>query len=77
MPRKAKYIEENMNVPAHRVWYNAMRKVDWRQPIVIVGRQKGTNDLFVASTDSGQFANSLLAKAMNFLKIGYEKKETK
>jgi len=77
MPRKAKYIEENMHVAPYRVWYSAMQKLDWKQPIVIVGRQKGSNDLYVASTDNGKLANSLLAKAMNFLKIGYEKKETK
>lgn len=70
MPRKANYIEENMHVRPYRVWYNAMRDIDWKQPIVIVGRQKGTNELFVASTDSGKLANSLLAKAMNFIKIG-------
>lgn len=76
MPRKAVYIEENMHVKPTRVWYEAMRGLDWRQPIVIVGRKKN-GDLYVASTDSGQLANSLLAKAMNFLKIGYGKKESK
>lgn len=75
MPRKANYIEENMHVRPYRVWYNAMQKIDWKQPIVIIGRKKGTNELFVASTDSGKLANSLMAKAMNFLKLGYEKKE--
>lgn len=70
MPRKANYIQENMHVPAFRVWYNAMKKIDWKQPIVLVGREKGTNELYVASTDSGKLANSLLAKAMNFIKIG-------
>lgn len=75
MPRKARYIEENMHIAPHRVWYGAMRKLDWRQPIVIVGREKGSNNLFVSSTDSGKLANSLLAKAMNFIKLGYEKKE--
>lgn len=74
MPRKATYIKENMHVAPHRVWYGAMRGLDWRQPIVIVGRKKN-GDLYVASTDSGKLANSLLSKAMNFLKIGYEKKE--
>lgn len=69
MPRKAKYVEENMHVPAFRVWYHAMRGIDWKQPIVIVGREKGTNELYVASTDSGKLANSLLAKAMDFIKI--------
>lgn len=73
MPRKAVYVEENMHVPAYRVWYNAMKKLDWRQPIVIVGRQKN-GELFAACTDSGQLANRLLAKAMDFIKIGYEKK---
>ena len=68
MPRKVNYIEENMHVPAFRVWYNAMKGIDWKQPIVIVGRRKGTSELYVASTDSGKTANSLLAKAMNFLK---------
>jgi hypothetical protein len=72
MPRKAVYIKENMHVAPHRVWYNAMRGLDWRQPIVIVGRKKN-GELYVASTDSGKLANSLLAKAMNFLKLGYEK----
>ena len=75
MPRKANYIKENMHVPAFRVWYGAMKEIDWKQPIVVVGRKKGTNELYVASTDSGRFANSLMAKAMNFLKLGYEKKE--
>lgn len=73
MPRKASYIEENMHVAPYRVWYNSMRNIDWKQPIVIVGREKGTNELFVASTDSGKLANSLLAKAMSFIKIGNEK----
>ena len=72
MPRKAVYIKENMHVAPYRVWYNAMRGIDWKQPIVIVGRQKN-GELYVASTDSGKLANSLLAKAMNFLKVGYEK----
>lgn len=75
MPRKATYIEENMHVRPYRVWYGAMKELDWKQPIVIVGRKKGTNELYVASSDSGKLANALLAKAMNFLKIGYEKKE--
>lgn len=69
MPRKTNYIKENMHVTPYRVWYAAMKKIDWRQPIVIVGREKGTNELYVASTDSGKLANALLAKAMNFLKI--------
>lgn len=69
MPRKANYIVENMHVPAYRVWYNSMKQIDWRQPIVIVGRTKGTSELYVASTDSGKLANSLLAKAMDFIKI--------
>lgn len=73
MPRKAVYIKENMHVAPYRVWYNAMRGIDWKQPIVIVGRQKN-GELYVASTDSGKLANSLLAKAMNFLKVGYERK---
>ena len=72
MPRKAVYIEENMHVAPHRVWYNAMKSIDWRQPIVIVGRQKN-GDLYVASTDNGKFANSLMSKAMNFLKTGKDK----
>lgn len=76
MPRKAVYIEENMHVAPHRVWYNAMRGLDWKQPIVIVGRQKN-GDLYVAGTDSGKMTNSLLSKAMNFLKVGYEKKDSK
>lgn len=75
MPRKANYVEENMHVAPYKVWYGAMRGIDWKQPIVIVGREKGTNELYVASTDSGKLANALLAKAMNFMKIGYEKKE--
>lgn len=68
MPKKRTYIEENMHIAPYRVWYNAMKKVDWRQPVVIVGRKKKTNELFVASTDSGQLANSLLSKAMNFIR---------
>lgn len=68
MPRKVKYINENMHVPAYQVWYNAMKAIDWKQPIVLIGRTKN-GDLFVSSTDSGKIANSLLAKAMNFLKI--------
>ncbi len=74
MPRKAKYIEENMHTGSTRIWYEAMKSIDWKQPVAIVGYKKGTSDIFVASTDSGQITNSLLAKAMNFLKIGYEKK---
>jgi hypothetical protein len=73
MPRKAVYIKENMHVRPYRVWYDAMKDIDWKQPIVIVGRQKN-GELYVASTDSGKLANSLLAKAMNFLKVGYERK---
>jgi hypothetical protein len=75
MPRKANYIKENMHVAPYRVWYNAMKSIDWKQPIVVVGRKKGTSDLYVASTDSGQIANSLMAKAMNFIKLGYEKND--
>lgn len=75
MPRKAIYIEENMHVSPLRVLYFVITRVDLRQPVVVVGRAKGTNELYVASTDSAQLANSLLAKAMNFLKVGYEKKE--
>ncbi len=70
MPRKVKYIEENMHVPPYKVWYGAMRNIDWKQPIVIVGREKGTNELYVAATDSAKLTNSLMAKAMSFLKIG-------
>lgn len=69
MPSKRTYIEENMHVPAYRVWYHAMKQIDWRQPVVIVGRTKGTNELYVASTDSGKLANSLLAKAMDFIRV--------
>ena len=76
MPRKAVYVEENMHVAPYKVWYAAMRNIDWKQPIVIVGRQKGTNELYVASSDSAKLANSLMAKATNFLKIGYEKRKT-
>lgn len=67
MPKKRTYIEENMHVTPIRVLMSAITKLDLRQPIVIVGRQKN-NELFVASTDSGQLANSLLAKAMNFIR---------
>lgn len=76
MPRKATYVEENMHVAPYRVWYNAMKSMDWKQPIVVIGRQKGTNELYVASTDSAKLANSLMTKATNFLKIGYEKRNT-
>lgn len=64
-----KYIEENMHVNPTRMFWNAIRKLDFKQPIVIVGRDSNS-DLFVSSTDSGQLANSILAKAMNFIKNG-------
>lgn len=70
MPRKTIYIKENMHVPIYKVLWGAFRNLDFKQPIVVVGREKGTGDLYVASSDSGKIANALLAKAMNFMKIG-------
>lgn len=75
MPRKTNYVKENMHVAPHRVWYYAMKNIDWRQPIVIIGREKGTNQLYVASTDNGKMANSLMAKAMAWLKVNDKQKE--
>ncbi len=69
MPRKATYREDLMGARPTRVWYDAMAKIDWSQPVVIAGRKKGTDELFITSTSNGQATNSLLAKAMSFLKI--------
>lgn len=69
MPKKVTYIQENMHVSPFRVLWNFIRAVDFRQPLVVVGRtDKG--ELYVASTDSGQTTNSLLTKAIRFIKIG-------
>ncbi len=75
MPRKIEYVTDNMKISKMKVLMGALRLLDADQPIVVVGRQKGTSELYVASTDSAKTANSLMTKAMNFLRIGYEKKE--
>lgn len=66
---KIKYVEDNMRVNPLKVIFLALFKLDLRRTMVITGHKKdGT--LYVASSDSGKNANSVLTKAIRFLKIG-------
>ena len=66
---KIKYVDDNMRVNPIKVIFTALFKLDLRRTMIIVGHKKN-GELYVASSDSGKNANSVLTKAIRFLKIG-------
>jgi hypothetical protein len=71
MPRKAEYITSNMRINPMRVIGHFLFSADLRKPVVVVGTDK-KGELYVASSHDGKAANSLMTKAIRFIKKGPE-----